>query len=164
MIRLVAIAILLTSCRISLDDDTEGGGSSNTCKVSTTSQSCLDAVSHSDLAWLEDKVFVASCAFSGCHNGASTDAGRLDLRKGMAYTHLVNFTSNLDPSRKLVVPNNVEASYLMLMLSGVSPEMAAPPGSAPPSDVGYMPQGNDTLCCQKLDAVKRWIMAGAPNN
>jgi hypothetical protein len=70
----------------------------------------------------------------------------------------------VDPTRKLVVPNDVKSSYLMLMVRDVPPAMATPPGTAPPGSIGYMPQGSTTLCCQKLDALERWIMAGAPNN
>ena len=84
----------------------------------------------------------------------------------MSHSHLVNFTSILDPTRKLVVPNDVEQSFLMLMLGFVPPEMADPPGTAPPASVGFMPQssGGQLSCCQKLEALERWINAGAPNN
>jgi hypothetical protein len=30
--------------------------------------------------------------------------------------------------------------------------------------VGYMPQAAPTLCCQKLEAIERWILASAPAN
>jgi hypothetical protein len=164
MLRLVLIASLLAGCRISLEDD-PGDPTGQRCKVSTTSQSCMDAANHSDLAWIEQNIFTASCVFSGCHNGADTPAGRIDLRAGMSRAHLVDATSQLEPTRKLVVPNDVAASYLMLMLGFVPAAMASPPGGAPPSSVGYMPQGvPDGLCCQKLEALERWINAGAPNN
>ena len=165
MIRLVIIASLLAGCRISLEDaeSTSGGGR---CMVSTASPPCMDAVTHSDLTWIQQNVFTASCIFSGCHNGANNPAGKVDLRAGMSHSHLVNFTSILDPTRKLVVPNNVNASYLMVMLGFVPLEMADPPAGAPPASVGFMPQssGGQLLCCQKLDALERWINAGAPNN
>jgi hypothetical protein len=52
------------------------------------------------------------------------------------------------------------------MLGIIDPGTATPPGSPPRSDVGYMPQdnGGDVLCCQKLQAVDRWISMGAMNN
>jgi len=52
------------------------------------------------------------------------------------------------------------------MLRDVPPVMASPPASPPPGNVGYMPQGpaSAALCCQKLDAIERWIESGAPNN
>jgi hypothetical protein len=168
MIRHVIVASLLIGCRLSLENEDATGddGSGRRCAVSTTSPSCLDAVTHADLAWIQMNIFSASCTFSGCHNGTNNPAGKIDLRPNMSHGHLVNFTSLLDPSRKLVVPNDVEASYLMLMLGDVPPAMASPPAAAPPGSVGYMPQGagGRLSCCQKLDALERWIMTGAPNN
>lgn len=164
MIRFVAIATLVAGCRISLEsNDTGDNSTTRQCTVSTTSQPCMDATMHSDLTWIEQKIFVASCNFSGCHSSAS-DAGKLDLRPGMSHDHLIGVSSMIDPTRKLVVPNDVDASYLMLMLHDVPPLMANPPASPPPGGIGYMPQGSPELCCQKLDALERWINAGAPNN
>ncbi|HET7499702.1 MAG TPA: hypothetical protein VFK02_01820 [Kofleriaceae bacterium] len=163
MLRLILVASLLTACRISLENEDTGnvmGG--QVCKVSTSSQPCADAVNHSDLAWIEANVFNV-CVFSGCHNGDNTRQGKIDLRPGQSYAHLVNYASGIDTTRKLVVPSDVAASYLMLMLRDLPPDMASPPANPPPGNVGYMPQGNATLCCQKLDALERWIMAGAPS-
>jgi hypothetical protein len=162
MIRLAAITILLAGCRISLEPNDTGDSTTRQCIVSTTSRPCMDAVAHSDLTWIEQNIFATSCNFSGCHSRASDD-GKLDLRPGMSHDHLVGVSSTIDPTRKLVVPNDVDASYLMLMLRDVPPAMANPPGSPPPGGV-YMPQGAPGLCCQKLDAFERWINAGAPNN
>jgi hypothetical protein len=166
MHRLAAVAILLAGCRVSLESNDLGGDiTSRQCTVSTTSQPCMDATAHSDFAWIEQKVFVASCDFSGCHSSAN-DAGKLDLRSGMSHDHLVGVSSMIDRTRQLVVPNDVPASYLMLMLRDVPPAMANPPAGPPPGNIGYMPQGpaSAALCCQKLDAIERWIEAGAPNN
>lgn len=164
MIRVVALAALGLGCRISLETEDLGGNSTaRECTVSTTSQPCMDAVMHSDLAWIEQKIFAASCNFSGCHSSTS-DAGKLDLRPGMSHGHLVGASSIIDRTRKLVVAGDVEASYLMLMVRDVPPMMASPPASPPPGGIGYMPQGSPGLCCQKLDALERWIMSGAPNN
>ena len=68
--------------------------------------------------------------------------------------------STFSPNHKLVVPGNPEASYLFFLMRGLPPD-AVTDFVEPPSDIGYMPQGNETLCCQKLDAVERWIRAGA---
>jgi hypothetical protein len=161
MIRLVIVASLLVGCRISLEPNNTA---TRQCVVSTTSQPCMEAVGHSDLAWIEAKIFTASCNFSGCHNGASTPQGMVDLRTGMSYAHLVNFASLIpgQGTRKLVVPNDVDASYLMLMLGDVPPAMANPPAVPPALGIGFMPQGAPLLCCQKLDVLERWINAGAP--
>jgi hypothetical protein len=162
MIRFVMIAGLLVGCRHSLEDS---GPEGSVCVESTSITSCLQAEGRSDLGWIEQNIFISGCALSSsCHNGANTNAGRMDLSAGKAHASLVNVASRLEPSRKLVVPNDVAASYLMLMLRDFPPSEALPPGQAPPSSVGYMPQGGPTLCCQKLDAIERWIMAGAPIN
>jgi hypothetical protein len=166
MIRVVIAASLLIGCRISLEDAQNMGGGGGQCMVSTTSQACMDAVMHQDLTWIQQNIFSAHCVFSGCHNGTNNPAGKVDLRAGMSRSHLVDFTSILTPPRKLVVPTNVNASYLMLMVGFVPPEMADPPGMPPPASVGFMPQssGGELLCCQKLEALERWINDGAPNN
>jgi hypothetical protein len=167
MLRLVLVATLLAGCRVSLESTstTDGGENGRACSVSTISQPCMDAVNHSDLAWIESNVFKGACDFSGCHNGDSSTPGKVDLRVGKSYAHLVNYASVIDATRKLVVANDVAASYLMLMVRDVPPAMANPPASAPPGSVGYMPQtgGSTVLCCQKLDALERWIVAGAPS-
>jgi len=172
MLRLVAIASLIVGlswgCRISLEDNValtvDADSSGRACAISTTSQPCLDATTHSDLAFIEQKIFAPSCNFSGCH-GSANDSGKLDLRPGMSHDQLVGPSSKVDPTRKLVVPNDVAASYLMLMLRDVAPAMASPPGNPPPGNIGFMPQGSPTtLCCQKLEAIERWIKAGAPNH
>jgi hypothetical protein len=166
MLRLVLVASLLAGCRLTLEntdtgDDTITG---RPCAISTASPACVDAVNHSDLPWIEQNIFMQSCNFSGCHNGDNTLQGKVDLRATKSYAHLVNYASVIEPTRKLVVPNDVEASYLMLMLRDVPPAMANPPGKAPPGSVGFMPQNaGTTLCCQKLDTLERWIMAGAPS-
>lgn len=171
MLRLAAVAMLLVGCRISLSSengdpvvDTDGGAADpRGCQVSTTIPSCTDAVGHSDLAWIETNVFKGSCDSSGCHNGAAGNDSIVDLSPGASYAHLVDFTSNIDSSRKLVVANNLAASYLLLMLGDVAPANASPPASGLPP-AGRMPQGSPQLCCQKLDAIERWITAGAPTN
>jgi hypothetical protein len=57
-----------------------------------------------------------------------------------------------------VIPSDPTTSYLEVMLG-------SEPGSVDPT-VGLMPQSNGgmLLCCQKLDAIQRWITAGAMNN
>lgn len=164
MIRLVVALTLFAGCRISLEDEGDDDGARH-CDAQNMSSMCQEANNHSDFKWLETNVFNINCAIAaGCHNGdTSNAAGRTDLRTGMSYAHLVNYNSTLEPGRKLVVPGSIEQSYLMVMLGAIPASMASPPAN-PPS-VGLMPQGvPQGLCCQKMDAVERWIMAGAPNN
>jgi hypothetical protein len=173
--RLVAVAVLaLSACEYPLDECARNhtcqsgraaDGGTGMCAMST-SQACMDATAHSDLTWIQANIFDKQCTFSGCHNGANTPAGKVDLRSGMAYAHLVNFTSVLDPSRKVVVAGDPKSSFVEVMLGIIAPSAATPPSAPPRSDVGYMPQdnGGNLLCCQKLGAIDRWIAAGAMNN
>ena len=98
-----------------------------------------------------------------CHNGR--DGGRSHQHGGVGNAHadLVGVDSMIATGRKLVVAGQPKESYLLMIMQQFKPtEMLPTPVDAPPSDVGYMPQGFDEpLCCQKLDAVERWITAGA---
>jgi hypothetical protein len=159
MMRLALAATLLAGCRLSLENDAVA----RTCSDGTV-QACTDAVNApATLAWIETNIFMMSCNFSGCHSGAAGNESPLDLSPGKSGAHLVNATSIEDQSRKLVVPNDVEASYLMLMLQDVAPADASPPAAGLPPP-GSMPQSSAPLCCQKLEAIERWINAGAPTN
>jgi hypothetical protein len=167
MLRLAVLAsfvALAPACRLSLEDGSSAAADSGV--DAPISAACQEATMHSDLAWIENNVFKTSCIFSGCHNGAMTDAGRVDLRVGMSHSHLVNFASGLDGTRMLVVPNQPNQSYLLMMVKHIAPGMMSPPASEPPATVGYMPQnaGGAILCVQKRDAIQRWIEAGAQNN
>jgi hypothetical protein len=158
MIRFVVLAGLLVGCRISLESDP----ASQACEIGDSGP-CTAADNQQDLAFIEENIFKTNCAFSSCHDGGNSAQGKIDLRTGKSHDHLVNFASAIDPSRMLVVPNDVKSSYLMLMLQDFPPQDATPPGSDPPARAGFMPMSNMTLCCQKLGAIERWINAGAPN-
>ena len=166
MLRLVAIASLLIGCRISLENESMTDASTQACLVNTQSPTCVEAVNHRDLAWIEQNIFAFSCNFGpglSCHASASA-SGKLDLNPGASRGHLVGVSSMVDATRRLVVPNDVAASYLMLMVRDVPPAMANPPANPPPGNIGFMPQNSTPLCCQKLQALERWINDGAPNN
>jgi hypothetical protein len=166
VVLLAAVIALGPGCRIDLDHAPASPDAQATTCVMTTSAPCMDAVTHSDLTWIQANVFGKQCVFSGCHNGGNTDAGKIDLRPMQSYNHLVNTTSNLDMTRKLVVPGSTKKSYLSVMLGIIHPEMADPPAAPIKESVGLMPQdnGGSLLCCQKLEAIDRWITAGALNN
>jgi hypothetical protein len=164
MIRFVLAATLLAGCRLSLENENspDPNATGRVCTMSN-SQPCLDAVNAPPtLSWIETNIFDASCNFSGCHKGPDGESA-LDLRPGMSGAHLVNAPSFIDSSRKFVVPNDVESSWLMLMLRDFAPGNANPPATGLPS-AGGMPQSADPLCCQKIEAIERWINAGAPTN
>lgn len=158
---LVGLAVSASSaaCRVSLEDDP----GSQVCDIAT-SQACMDAAQRADLAWIEANIFAKQCAFSGCHNASTTEAGMIDLKNpGMSHAALVDVESKLEPGRKLVVPGQTRQSYLMMLLQHFPPSAMEPPVAGPP-EVGFMPQDADPICCQKLDALDRWITAGALNN
>ena len=167
-------ALLIAGCRIELShrESADANTSGRACRESAVTVCKVDAPMHSDHAWIEQRIFVQNCTVTGgqgCHESA-TASGKVDLSAGHSYAALLGdggtggVKSNIVTSRDLVVPNNAKASYLFLMIRGVAPEDAEPPGSPPPEKVGYMPQNNPALCCEKVDAIERWIMNGAPPN
>lgn len=165
MSRVVVLASLVlgSGCRIVVEDAATDAANTVDAFVSAT---CLEANAHSDLAWIEKNVF-KSCTFTACHHGqAGQDAGRIDLSVGKSYPFLVDFDSNLDPSRKLVVAGMPTKSYLLMMLRQIPPGMMDPPAAPPDATIGYMPQnsGDRPICAEKRNAVERWIAMGALNN
>jgi hypothetical protein len=163
--RAVLLLALLASCRYDLDKaDVDANVSGRSCKV-TTSAPCVEAETHSDFTWIKEKIFAANCFGSSCHTGA-TASGKLDLTDD-PYTALLGtggagVASNLDPSHKRVVAGDPSASYLYFIIHGLEDTQTT--FQDPPSSVGFMPMSNSTLCCQKIDAIERWITAGAMNN
>jgi hypothetical protein len=154
MLRSAALSIVLvTAC----------GGGTDPGVDAPTPQACIDATMYQDIQNIEDKIFRTSCIFSGCHNGAATDAGRVDLRAGMAHASLVGVPSEVDNGKTLVIAGDPGSSYLLLMMGHIAPADFDPPTQLPPSEVGLMPQGTDgvLLCREKSEAIERWITAGA---
>jgi hypothetical protein len=158
MLRLAFACSLLLACG--------GGGDDPPGVDAPVSAACQEATTYQDLATIEDKIFKPSCIFSGCHNGANTPAGQLDLRAGMSHASLVDVASQIEPARRLVVAGDPAKSYLLLMMGAIAPGDADPPGNPPPANIGLMPQGTGgiLLCPEKRDAVERWIAQGALDN
>jgi hypothetical protein len=111
---------------------------------------CDEAPYHSDFTFLQDKVFTPSCA--GCHDAASPGGG-LVLEAGRAHGSLVNVTSSGHAGWVRVVPSDPGASMLLV-------QVGAEPG---PELEGFMPWGDPQLCTPLLDAMRRWVAAGAPS-
>ena len=159
------VALLAIGCKHNLDEaDIDASASGRVCKMATTS-ACMQADTHSDLTWIKQNIFMANCFGSSCHSGA-TASGKLDLTED-PYTALMGaggagVASNLSPSHKRVVPGDPSASYLFFIIHGLDGDLGM--FQAPPQTVGYMPMSNAAICCQKIDAIKRWIEAGAMNN
>jgi hypothetical protein len=119
------------------------------------SADCLEAANHSDLAFIQDKIFTPGCAsFTSCHRGAATSAGELSLEAGQSLAQMLDKPSDIDPSKKLIKAGDPANSYLMI-ITGKYPGVIDP-------TIGTMPSRNPLLCAEKLDAMDRWIAAGAP--
>ena len=159
--RRLAICVLVVGCRIDLDHSS-ADETAKACQVSDVER-CTAASSFTKFSEIHDNVFVRTCGAGSCHQGSGAE-GKLDLTSPAAYAALVGAPSQIDSSRMLVVPGDPRASYLMLMLHAFEPSAANPPGVPPPASIGYMPQGSGPLCCQKIDAIDRWITAGAEND
>ncbi|HUQ06440.1 MAG TPA: hypothetical protein VM261_28245 [Kofleriaceae bacterium] len=143
--------LLLTMAACSGGGDDDGGG------PDAVSASCMEATTRDDLAWLQEKIFTPSCsAFTACHMGTALEAGGLSLEAGQVIPQTVNVDSDLFPQFKLVVPGNAANSYMMMILGDAA-------GPLDP-EVGTMPYNNPRLCQEKLDAIERWINAGATEN
>jgi hypothetical protein len=134
----LAASVAFTSCA---SDETEAPLSS-----------CEEATAHSDFAWIESNILKPGCDFAGCHRFPATSAHGLALDSGRGYSALVNQPSLEQVGKTLVVPGDPATSYLLTALgqgNGISP-----------SD-GVMPLGTPRLCAEKVDAIRRWISAGA---
>ena len=103
---------------------------------------------------IQTYVFESSCANSACH-AVPTVAGGLDLTDEVAYTNLVNVKPQ-NPTAAAegmlrVQPNRPENSFLLTKLMG------------PEHDEGQrMPRDGGKLHPDKIEAIRKWIAAGAP--
>jgi hypothetical protein len=146
-----------------------GGGSASDASLPDAagpSPSCLEAENHSDFAWLRDNVFFRSCAnFTSCHD-RTQPAGNLDLTAEESYGNLVSVPSTYFTDWMRVQPNSCDTSYLMVRLRCHSETMAGGMSCVQgPLDGGdLMPPNSAPICQQKVDAICRWIMNGAPND
>lgn len=121
------------------------------------SADCLEAKDHSDLTFIQAKIFGPGCStFSSCHRGAATMAGGLSLEAGQSLPQMLNKPSRIDEDKVIIKAGDPANSYLMIILGKY-------PGFIDPA-IGTMPSRNPLLCAEKLDAIERWIAAGAPNN
>ena len=119
------------------------------------SADCLEATTHSDLAFIQAKILTPGCAaFTSCHRGAATSAGGLSLEAGQTLPQMLGKPSDIDPSKLLIKAGDPANSYLMI-ITGKYPGVIDP-------IIGTMPSRNPVLCAEKLDAMDRWIAAGAP--
>ena len=104
---------------------------------------------------IQEYLFDKSCANSACH-AAPTNSRGLSLEYGLSYDALVGVVPQNPAAAaagmKLVDPENPENSFLLTKLIG--PE-SADQGSR-------MPFGGGLIHDAKIDAIRTWIEAGAP--
>ena len=104
---------------------------------------------------IQEYVFDKSCASSTCHAAPANSRG-LSLEYGLSYDALIGVVPQNPAAAaagmKLVDPNNPENSFLLTKLIG--PES---------NDQGSrMPFGGGMIHNGKIDAIRTWIAAGAP--
>jgi len=100
---------------------------------------------------LQSTVFTPTCAFSGCHSGASAPLG-LQLDEGSAYDNLVNQPSEQQSDYFRVSPGDPDNSYLIQKLEGIAA-------------VGQqMPRGLPPLSIDTVASIRQWIADGAAND
>ena len=104
---------------------------------------------------IQEAVFDKSCANSVCH-AAPANALGLNLTYGLSYENLVGRVPNNPAAAAagmmLVDPGNPENSFLLTKLMGPTV----------PEQGSRMPFGGGVLHTGKIDAVRTWIEAGAP--
>ena len=148
---LIFVALASPGCDTTLHQSLAGGPDA------PPSPACLEARDHADFAWIRDNILAKSCsAFTTCHTGGNPP-GHLDLSAAHAYANLVNVPEVTIPDHGVrVAPGDPDNSYLLVKLGLVE---------GPVGDAGTaMPPNSPPLCPEKLDAVRRWIEAGAPND
>ena len=102
---------------------------------------------NTDFQEIQDTVFTPIC--TQCHSGANAPQG-LRLDAANSYALLVNVNSNEVASLKRVNPGNPDQSYLVQKIQGNA------------SVGGRMPLGQAALPQDRIDLIRRWIAAGAP--
>src|SRR6185369_7198173 len=100
-------------CRINIGNGEQSDAPTSGVCTMGMSQARMDAVNNQSLTWIQANIFNKQCTFSGCHDGGATPAGKVDLRDGKSYAHLVDYDSVLEPGHKLVVAGDTSMSYLM---------------------------------------------------
>src|SRR5262245_16091100 len=104
---------------------------------------------------LQKRIFERSCTFSGCH-GASNPQGNLVLTGDGVYDALVDRRASTSSAgfagKKLVVPGAPETSFLLDKLEG----------RLGPDEGARMPQNRSPLAARQIEAIRKWILAGAP--
>jgi hypothetical protein len=140
-----------------MGDDTGDDSMTVDAGPADASPACEEAKSHSDFGWLYTNVFAFSCGqFSSCHPATGNAKAGLSLVDGngiSAYDELLQpATLAKAGGKNRVEPGNCQESWMYNLVSGMNTNGAPRmPTSGP-------------LCQEKIDAICRWIEAGAMKN
>lgn len=104
---------------------------------------------NSDFQEIQNTVFTPIC--TQCHIGANAPQG-LRLDAANSYALLVNVASNEVPGLLRVNPGNPDQSYLVQKIQGNA------------AVGGRMPLGQAALPQDRIDLIRQWIAAGAPQS
>ena len=123
---------------------------------------CANTPSYAEL---RDTIFVTRCASGRCHGGTGEQApgpprptGKVPLGADSTREGLVNVSSELDASLKLVVPYDPGHSFLMAKLNNDLPEDGSLGQPMPLGEAiqwQMLPEG-------EIEQVRCWIRGGAP--
>jgi len=102
------------------------------------------------LTSIESAIFARNCTFSSCHGGGSPEQGMSLVSP--TYATLTSVPSTEVPTMMRIAPGDPDGSYLLQKIS-----------SATPLDGVRMPP-NQPLAANKIEAIRGWIAAGAPND
>jgi hypothetical protein len=103
---------------------------------------------------------IMTCAAAPCHgvNGMAPPGKPLELPTNddqKLYTNLTTYVSAACNNTKLVTPGKPEQSALLTILTG-------PCGMTPRMPYGCTTEAADCIPDEYIEAVKQWIMSGAP--
>ena len=104
---------------------------------------------------IQHEIFDEHCSAPSCHGSGMK--GGLSLIAGNSYNQLIGIAGSLDkkniPPFVRVLPGKPDSSFLFVKIT------------LPDSSQGeIMPKGSDRLSQKKIEAVRQWILDGAPDN
>lgn len=132
------------------------------------SATCVQATMHSDFTWIQENVFNKSCTGMSCHD-ADKPAAMLNLTAGAAHAQIVGVDSVELPAYKRIKAGSCDESFLYKKITNDTAiiDMGDCSQVVTGGKCRPMPTVSSTfqpLCQEKIDAICRWITAGAPMN
>ena len=137
----ILLALLAAACSDRLTTSTDMVFDNNTPPPDSTTF----PPDSTTFSFIQENVFNLSCALSGCHK----DLEFPNLSAGHAYANIVNVPSSTE--FKLIAPGNPDSSYLYIKITTGS-------------GLNRMPRGRPPLLASTIEAVRKWIERGAPND